>query len=152
METEVRIRPAVPADRRAVEEVVEAAYGPWAEVIGVRPLPMTADYAALIAAGRVHVTAPALDALIVLVPEPDALYVDNVAVAPAAQGRGLGRALLAFAEDEARAAGLPALRLITNEKMTGNIALYGRLGYAETGREDIGGRNVVHMRKPLPPA
>ncbi|MFC6931783.1 hypothetical protein ACFQHO_16530 [Actinomadura yumaensis] len=88
METEVRIRPAVPADRRAVEEVVEAAYAPWAEVIGVRPLPMVADYAALIAAGRVHVTAPALDALIVLVPEPDALYVDNVAVAPAAQGRG----------------------------------------------------------------
>ncbi|MBW8484691.1 GNAT family N-acetyltransferase [Actinomadura parmotrematis] len=144
------IRPAVAADRGPVQDIVDAAYAPWAELIGIRPLPMEADYGALIAAGRVFVTgAPA--ALIVLVPEDGALLVENVAVAPAAQGRGLGRRLLAFAEERARALGLPSLRLYTNALMTSNIALYERLGYRETRRDDIGGRHVVHMAKQLPP-
>lgn len=145
------IRPAVPADRTAVEDVVRAAYTPWIEVIGVPPGPMTADYAELIAAGRVWVLDP-VEGLIVLVPEDDVLLVENVAVSPAAQGRGLGRRLLAFAEDQARALGLAALRLYTHEKMTANIARYERSGYRVTGRENVGdGHHLVHMRKQLPP-
>ena len=144
------IRPAVVADRTAVESVVHAAYAPWIDIIGMRPLPMVADYAELIAAGRVWVLDP-VDGLIVLVPEAGVLLIENVAVSPAAQGRGLGRCLLAFAEDHARALGLSILRLYTNEKMTSNIAFYERLGYVVTGRENIKGRYAVHMRKPLPP-
>jgi ribosomal protein S18 acetylase RimI-like enzyme len=145
------IRPAVVADRTAVEEVVHAAYAPWIEVIGVQPLPMVADYAKLIRAGQVWVLGP-VDGLIVLIPEDGVLLIENVAVRPAAQGRGLGRRLLAVAEDRARSLGLSALRLYTNEKMTSNIAWYERLGYVETGRENISGRYAVHMRKALPPA
>jgi GNAT superfamily N-acetyltransferase len=144
------IRPASPADRPRVEEIVEAAYAPWAEIIGIRPIPMDADYASLIGAGRVHVTGPGPDGLIVLIPEDGVLLVDNVAVAPDRHGRGIGRALMAFAEDHARTLALPRLRLYTNALMTTNIALYVRLGYRETGRESIGGRNVVHMAKEAP--
>ena len=143
------IRRAVMADRTAVENVIHAAYTPWIEVIGGKPLPMVADYAELIAAGRVWVLDP-LEGLIVLVPEDGVLLVENVAVSPAAQGRGLGRCLLAFAEDHAHALGLPTLRLYTNEKMTTNIAFYERLGYVVTKRENIQDRYAVHMRKPLP--
>jgi ribosomal protein S18 acetylase RimI-like enzyme len=142
------IRQAVAADRTAVEEVVHAAYTPWIEVIGVRPLPMAADYAELIAAGKVWVLDP-VEGLIVLVPEDGVLLVENVAVSPAAQCRGLGRCLLAFAEERARSLCLPALRLYTNEKMTSNIAFYERLGYVATERETIEGRYAVHMRKDL---
>ncbi|MFC5180197.1 GNAT family N-acetyltransferase [Actinomadura harenae] len=142
------IRLAVPSDRPAIERVVEAAYTPWAELIGTRPLPMGADYAALIDAGRVHVLDD-LSGLIVLIPEDGVLYVDNVAVDPSAQGGGRGRQLLDFAEDQARDLGLPALRLITNEKMTSNIARYERRGYRQTGRETFDGRHAVHMRKTL---
>ncbi|WP_026415591.1 GNAT family N-acetyltransferase [Actinomadura oligospora] len=142
------IRPAVPSDRPAVERIVEAAYTPWAELIGTRPLPMDSDYAALIDAGRVFVLDD-LTGLIVLVPEDGVLYVDNVAVDPFAQGGGRGSRLLDFAEDQARELGLPALRLITNEKMTSNIARYERRGYRETGRETVEGRHAVHMRKEL---
>lgn len=144
------IRPAVPADRPRVEEIVEAAYAPWAEIIGARPIPMDADYAALIAAGQVFVTGTGPDGLIVLIPETGTLLIENVAVAPDHHGQGTGRALMAFAEDRARTLALPRLRLYTNELMTPNIALYERLGYQETAREDIGGRNVVHMTKDLP--
>lgn len=145
------IRPAVVADRTVVEDVVHAAYAPWIEVIGMQPLPMVADYAELIGAGHVWVLDP-VEGLIVLVPESGVLLIENVAVSPVAQGRGLGRCLLAFAEDQARSLALSTLRLYTNEKMTSNIAFYERLGYVETKRENIKGRYVVHMSKPLPPA
>lgn len=129
---------------------MHAAYTPWVEVIGMRPLPMEADYAALIAAGHVHVT-DELDGLIVLVPEDGVLLVENVAVRPDRHGRGIGRGLMAHAEREARRLGLPDLRLYTNVKMTSNIALYESLGYVETGRTGIEGRSAVLMRKRLSP-
>ncbi|MER6003002.1 GNAT family N-acetyltransferase [Nonomuraea sp. NPDC051941] len=141
-------------DKAAVERLVHDAYSPWIEVVGMRPLPMEADYGALIAAGRVHVTDALdglLDGLIVLVPEDGVLLVENVAVRPGRQGRGLGRALMAYAEEEARRLGLPALRLYTNVKMTTNIALYESLGYVETGRMGVEGRSAVMMRKQLTP-
>ncbi|MCP9950622.1 GNAT family N-acetyltransferase [Actinomadura madurae] len=143
------IRTAARPDRPRIEEIVEAAYAPWAEVIGTRPLPMDADYGALIDAGRVFVTGDGPDGLIVLIPEDGALLVENVAVAPAHHGRGIGGTLLSFAEERARTLSLPSLRLYTNELMTKNIALYERIGYRETGREDIGGRYIVHMVKHL---
>ncbi|MFI7618542.1 GNAT family N-acetyltransferase [Nonomuraea terrae] len=144
------MRLAGPADQAAVEQLVHDAYTPWIEAVGARPLPLEADYGALIAGGRVHVTDP-LDGLVVLVPEDDALLVENVAVRPDMHGRGIGRALLAYAEDEARRLGLPALRLYTNVKMTSNIRLYASLGYVETGRAGIEGRQAVLMRKSLSP-
>ncbi|MBB5777097.1 GNAT family N-acetyltransferase [Nonomuraea jabiensis] len=144
------MRLAEPTDKAAVERLVHDAYSPWIEVVGMRPLPMEADYGAFIAAGRVHVT-DALDGLVVLVPEDGVLLVENVAVRPDRQGKGLGRALMAYAEEEARRLGLPALRLYTNTRMAANIALYESLGYVETGRMGIDGRSAVMMRKQLTP-
>jgi GNAT superfamily N-acetyltransferase len=144
------IRLAESADRAAVETIVQAAYGPWVEVIGVRPLPLVADYGELIAQGHVYVLENGeIDALIVLEVTDGVLLVDNVAVRPDRQGRGLGRRLMAFAEFRARSLDLTALRLYTNEKMASNIDLYESLGYRETGREAKNGRSVVHMSKKL---
>jgi ribosomal protein S18 acetylase RimI-like enzyme len=75
--------------------------------------------------------------------------VNNVAVAPAFQGRGHGRALLSFAEAEARRRGLPEVRLHTNAAMADNIIMYPRLGYVETGRETQGGFDRVLFVKAL---
>ena len=146
------IRPATNADRAAVEEIVRQAYEPWVVVVGDRPAPMDADYTALIAARRVHVTGAepgAVDGLIVLIPESGVLLVENVAVRPTSHGQGIGRALLAFAEDEARRRGLAAIRLFTHERMARNLALYERLGYITTGTQTVAGGNLVDMRKPL---
>lgn len=144
------VRLAAETDRAAVEEIVRAAYQPWVELVGGRPQPMDADYATLIAAGRVHVTGSGeVDGLIVLIPEDGILLVENVAVRPEVHGRGIGRRLLAFAEEQARRLHLPALRLYTHVVMTRNIALYESLGYTETGRQTVGGGQLVHMRKQL---
>jgi ribosomal protein S18 acetylase RimI-like enzyme len=143
------IRPATPEDRARVEDIVRESYAKWVRLIGAQPAPLRADYRALIDAGRVFVldSGDAVAGLIVLVDEPDTLLIENVAVWPAAQGRGLGRRLLSFAEDRARALGRPAIRLYTHELMTTNIALYHSLGYRETGREDVVRGQTVHMRK-----
>ena len=148
-------RPARPDDVPAVEALVAAAYGHYVERIGVPPLPMVDDYPARVAAGQVWVVdAPGggIQALVVLLVHPDHLEVDNVAVAPAVQGRGLGRALLGFAHDRAAAAGLPELRLKTHELMTENQALYASLGWNRTGRVERAGRRAFTYALPVEPA
>lgn len=146
------IRRAEPADRAVVEQIVRDAYSMYIERIGKPPGPMLDDYGALIADGVVSVCEGSdgtIAALIVLLPKPDHLLLDNIAVRPDRQGRGLGRQLIAFAESEARRLGHAELRLYTHQKMTENIALYARLGFVETGRGQEAGYDRVFMTKRL---
>jgi ribosomal protein S18 acetylase RimI-like enzyme len=146
------IRRARPGDRAAVEAIVAAAYAPYIELIGKPPGPMLDDYGALIAQGAVSVLETAdgrIGAILVLLPKPDHLLLDNIAVRPERQGQGLGRRLIEFAEAEARRLGHRELRLYTHEKMVENIALYRRLGFLETGRGHEAGYDRVFMTKHL---
>jgi ribosomal protein S18 acetylase RimI-like enzyme len=68
----------------------------------------------------------------IVIAQPGYLLLDNVAVLPAAQGRGIGVRLLMLAEEQARGLGLDEIRLYTNEAMTENLAYYPRHGYAES--------------------
>ena len=146
------IRPATAQDRAAVEAIVDAAYSIYVERIGKAPGPMLDDYARLIDEGSVSVFEMpdgVIAALIVLLPQADHLLLNNVAVHPDHQGRGLGRRLVAFAESEARRLGYAELRLYTHQRMTENIALYARLGFRETGRGTEAGYDRVFMTKPI---
>jgi len=145
------IRPAVAADVATIRAIVDAAYGIYIPRMGKPPGPMLDDYDALVAAGRVSVLDAdgAIAGAIVLLPQEDHLLLDNVAVAPAFQGRGLGRALMAFADDEARRLGFDEVRLYTHVVMTENQALYTRLGFEETHRGEQDGYERVFMRKRL---
>jgi len=145
------MRLATAADLDAIRDLVNGAYGHYTARIGRKPAPMLDDHAAHIAAGRTHLLecGGELRGLIVLIPQPDALLIDNVAVSPRAQGLGLGRRLMDFAETRARALRLPRLRLYTNVAMVENQAIYARLGYAETCRVRQDGLHRVYMEKPL---
>lgn len=131
--------------------LVERAYAPWVPVIGRRPAPMDDDYAARCAAGEALLLdhEDRLAGLLVLVPAQDHLWIDNIAIEPALKGQGLGRALMAAAEDEARRLGLPELRLLTNALMASNIALYRRLGFIETTRREEHGFSRLFMARRL---
>jgi ribosomal protein S18 acetylase RimI-like enzyme len=150
---EQEIRPANAADCAAVVACVRAAYSKYLARVGREPAPMLADYPALIARGVVHVlpepTAADMRGLIVLWPTDGAMFVENVAVHPHYQGQGLGRRLMAFAEERARAADLLEMRLYTNEAMTENLEFYCRLGFEETGRRLDEGYRRVFLRKTL---
>jgi GNAT superfamily N-acetyltransferase len=143
------IRAAAEADADAVRALVQSAYERYVGRIGRRPSPMDADYERLIDRGLVHVTGDPIDGVIVLVPEADHLLVENVAVLPASQGRGLGGQLMRFAEQEARRLGYEEISLYTNERMTENLGLYAHLGYEETNRAAGEGFARVYLRKRL---
>jgi ribosomal protein S18 acetylase RimI-like enzyme len=145
------IRPAERGDAAVVRDLVRMAYSKYVERIGKEPAPMLEDYDALIRPGEVWVWDEGGEVLGVMVMRPadDHLFVDNVAVAPEHQGRGLGRELLAFAEERAEREGLPEVRLYTNEKMHENLAVYAKLGFEETGRRVDGGYRRVFLRKRL---
>jgi ribosomal protein S18 acetylase RimI-like enzyme len=86
---------------------------------------------------------------ILLSRDGDAIKINNLVVDPTAQGRGYGRVLMDYAEQTARAQGLAAVTLFTNEKMHENIALYTKIGFTETGRRAEDGFNRVFFRKNL---
>jgi len=143
------IRQAVAGDVPAIEALVRDAYAMYVPRIGREPAPVTADHAGLVAAGRTSVVEAdgEIAGVIVLIPGGDHLLVENVAVAPNAQGRGLGRELMAFAERRAAELGMAELRLYTNQLMTENLALYPALGYTETGRRVEDGFARVYFSK-----
>lgn len=131
------VRPASGAgDAQSVRRLVDLAFTPYIPRVGGRPVPMEADYDALVAEGRcwVAVAAGRIVGMIHLEIADDHLEVETLAVAPDAQGRGVGGRLLDFAEQRARALGRPELRLCTHEAMTENLAYYPRRGFAETVR------------------
>jgi pimeloyl-ACP methyl ester carboxylesterase len=148
------LRLATPADVPAIADLVRRAYAPWTPVIGREPRPMSADYDGAVAAHRFDLLEEdgRLVALIETAAHADHLLVINIAVDPRRHGGGRGRRLLAHAEDLARAAGLPALRLFTNERMARNIAIYERAGYRIETVETLEIGAGVHMLKLIDPA
>jgi ribosomal protein S18 acetylase RimI-like enzyme len=112
---------------------------------------MREDYAEVIGSKRVTVAESqgTIVGVVVLDVDDEGFVIDNVAVDPSHRGAGVGRALLEFAEAEARRAGFDSIYLYTHEMMTENIALYSRIGYVEYARRSQGRFSLVYMRKPL---
>ncbi|WP_341862924.1 GNAT family N-acetyltransferase [Gymnodinialimonas sp. 57CJ19] len=145
------LRAANPDDLLQVEALVRAAYTPWIARINATPGPLNDDYADAIAQGLVQVFEAdrGVEALLVLIPQPDALLLDNLAVHPDAQGKGHGTYLMGVAAQAAISQGFDRIRLYTHEGMAANIRLYQRHGYAITHRVTERGLNRVYMEKRL---
>jgi len=150
-EIEYSFRSATGADVSKVAALVNAAYSHYVERIGMLPRPMTDDYVEVITKRNVTLAESdgAIVGMIVLTVDDEGFLIDNVAVDPSHRGRGLGRALLEFAEAEAWRAGFDSIYLYTHEKMTENLAIYSKLGYVEYDRRSQGEFSLVYMRKHL---
>ncbi len=147
------VRRAEAPDAAALSAVAAAAYQDYVPRIGHPPAPMTADYAAAVRAGLTWAAVEdgEIVGLLVLVLKQDYLLLENIAVLPSAQRRGVGARLLALAEEKARALGRGEIRLYTNEAMTENLAFYPRHGYTETHRAEQDGFRRVFFSKRLGP-
>ena len=147
----VEVRQAMATDAAAIRELTRAAYAKWVPLIGREPKPMTADYEAAVARHRFDLLyiEDTLAALIETIRGTDHLLVENVAVSPSFQGRGLGRKLMEHAEMLARELGFGKIRLYTNQRFAGNIALYLKLGYRIDREEVVPVGVVTHMSKQL---
>ena len=147
----VALRLGVAGDAAAIGALTREAYGRWVAVIGREPKPMTVDYAMAVEAHRFDLLYldGMLAGLIETVRAADHLLIENVAVAPAFQGRGLGRRLMAHAEAVAGASGVREVRLYTNKLFAANVRLYGGLGYRVDREEATELGVAVHMSKCL---
>jgi GNAT superfamily N-acetyltransferase len=145
------LRRGVVTDAPAIRELTRAAYAKWVPVIGREPKPMTADYAEAVRKHRFDLlyVEGKLAALIETIPEADHLLIENVAVSPPFQGRGLGRKLMTHAEKLAASLGFGGTKLYTNKLFAKNVQLYGKLGYRVDKEEEFKGGFVVHMSKPI---
>jgi len=150
-DTVTSLRRARQDDVPAITALVHDAYVGSVALLGRQPMPMTVDYAEAVALHEVWVLdeGDRLAGVLELIAKPDVMWIENVAVAPDRQSRGLGRRLLAHAEAQARERGLTAMGLLTNERFVDNIAMYERYGYRETHREPYRGSDVVTFRKAL---
>lgn len=82
----------------------------------------------------------------------EAVYLDRLAVLPEARGRGVAAALVAAVEDFAAEAGAARVTLGVRLALAGNIRMFERLGYAETGRKAHPGFNAptsAELAKPV---
>jgi ribosomal protein S18 acetylase RimI-like enzyme len=151
-EIEYSFRSAIGTDVPKVAALVSAAYGQYVERIGILPRPMTDDYAEVIANRQATLAeshGKIVGVIVLTVDDEEGFLIDNVAVDPSHRGKGLGKALLEFAEAEALRAGFDSIHLYTHEKMTENLALYSRIGYVEYDRRSQGDFSLVFMRKHL---
>lgn len=75
-------------------------------------------------------------------------HIGRLAVAPDAQGQGIGTLLLTELEQRAPA-GIERFTLFTGHRSVANIRLYERLGYRQTRQELLApGVELVHLDKP----
>ena len=147
----IRFRPAERADAAKIRDIVRAAYAKWVPVIGREPLPMRADYDKAVAEHPFDLVVEddRIVGMLETMLEDDHLWIENVCVAPQAQGRGIGRLLLERAEEKARAAGRRELRLLTNGAFEANVSLYRKHGYTINREEPFMNGVTVYMSKKL---
>ncbi|MDX8469127.1 GNAT family N-acetyltransferase [Mesorhizobium sp. VK23B] len=149
----IEFRSATPADAAAIKAVVHAAYAKWVPVIGREPLPMRADYDKALDEHdfELAIEGGRIVGLIETMAHDGHIWIENVAVAPEAQGRGIGRKLLDSAERKAVEAGCRELRLLTNGAFEANVRLYRKHGYAVDREEPFMNGTTVYMSKRLAP-
>lgn len=146
------IRKATSADEPSVRLCAEDAYEQYVDAIGKKPAPMVADFGSLIASGSVYVAAGTDEeaiGFIVFYQNDDHVMLENVAVRSSAAGKGIGKRLIAFCEEQAKKSGVERIKLYTNEKMSENLTIYPHLGYRETDRRTEDGFNRVFFEKSI---
>jgi len=148
---EYTARAAAQGDASGAAACVRAAYEHYVARNGLVPMPMRQDYDEVMRDYQVTVVEHGgeIVAVLALAVTGEGFLLDNIAIAPPHQGKGLGCALLQYAETEARRQGFDSIYLYAQEIMTENITLYRRIGYVEYARRVEFGLSRVYLRKRL---
>jgi GNAT superfamily N-acetyltransferase len=154
------LRQATISDLCAIENCIKAAYFPYIQRMQQKPAPLLCDYAKIIKLGETFVLGQLDLALcktdphkvigvLVIQTSSECYLIENVAVHPGAQGQGLGRKILEWAEQRALKLGYSVVELYTNKLMHESLKLYKKTGYTviKTITED--GFERVYLQKKI---
>jgi N-acetylglutamate synthase-like GNAT family acetyltransferase len=134
-----QIREATAKDSEGLKDCMESAYATYQERMGGKRLPpMDVDYFSEIQnypTWVVESKGMILGGLIMEFEESEAL-IANIAVDPKSQGKGIGSALMSFAELKAREKHFLELHLATHVLLNENISLYQHLGWKIIGKDE----------------
>ncbi|HZZ56230.1 MAG TPA: GNAT family N-acetyltransferase [Opitutaceae bacterium] len=133
-----RIRAAAPGDGRQVLRCLRRAYG------RAHPLPVFAVERGFLADCGGEVLG-----VLAFSQGPGGFQLETVAVDPARQGRGIGSALIRFAEEEALLAGFASVQAAVPERNGPALAVCEKLGYRPVERQPGPGGALISLRKPL---
>ena len=147
--SQMLVRTATETDVETIRDLTREAYRKWVSILGREPLPMTANYSYSLAKHRFDLIFIDTDlaAVIETVPDEGYLLIENVAVRPSYQRRGLGTQLINLAEEIACNSHFIGLRLYTNKRFVPNIAFYERLGFERQYECQINGDTLVYMTR-----
>ncbi len=145
------LRRATAADYDRLVSLQHAAYARNRVLLGVEPIPLKADYHAVLREKEVWLAeeGDALAGALILEPRDGDLMIESIATDPALQSKGLGRSLLTAAEDRARSLGYDVVRLYTGTVLTHLTGWYARHGYQTERIEVLSDRSITHMIKHL---
>ncbi len=148
----MEIRRSTPADAPEVVSCVIEAFKDYMPLIGGTPGPMLEDYYKAIENHHVFVALEDLRLLGVLLLKDmpgDDMLLDVLAIHPAHKGKGIGRALTAYAEDYMRGLGKRVCRLYTHVAYERTAAIYHSMGYETYDRVQEYGFDRYYMKKTL---
>ena len=160
----MKVRPAGQEDATTVAELLDEATR-WVRDLGYEqwPLPFPRDeLAAAIDRGEVYVVEDEGDAVATVTllwddpvywgeQPPDAVYVHKLAVRRDRSGRGIGSAIVAWANAEAVEAGRDFLRLDCLRDNPGIRDYYEQLGFEHRGDLILGGRHMSLYERAVRP-
>jgi len=144
--SKVRIRPAAEADRARLIPVINAAFAVETFLEGTR----TDDerLAAMMHTGTILAAEDASGQLLGCIfteVHQSQGYMGQLAVDPAHQCKGLGRRLMAAAEEHLRGQGCTAVKITVLNTRPELPPIYRRFGFVETGTEE------AHLSRPVKP-
>jgi molybdopterin-guanine dinucleotide biosynthesis adapter protein len=146
------VRRADKTDAAAIQKLTRDVYAKWVPVIGREPLPMRVNYEMASEEHWIDLVEKEgqLVGLVEMVPHGRFLFIENLAVAEAWQGKGLATRLLQHVEQLAKDSRLAEVQLATNQAFTSNLGFYESRGYVayETKSFHLGGIGV-RFRKTL---
>jgi GNAT superfamily N-acetyltransferase len=137
----VIVRDATADDAGVVHALTQEAFAPYVTLTPPSgAVNETEEHVRAVLAARPGVLALSSDepaGCLRLVERDGGLWAGRVAVATAHRGRGVCRALMAYAEERARAEGFRELRLGVRDQLPANLSLYRHLGYDVAVKHDF---------------
>lgn len=145
------LRRATPQDHDRLVALQHASYARNRDLLGVEPIPLQADYRAVLREKEVWLAedGESLVGALVLERRTHDLMIESIATDPARQNAGLGGTLLSAAEMRARGLGYTTVRLYTGSVLTHLTSWYARHGYSTERIENLSDRSITHMMKQL---